>query len=95
MNFHFIIHSLKKPRIKHLKNIDLLHQLPFYDALNTKKILKTFRRYARNYKIEIIDSKDPSSQLEASMSSVKDFFKDLLNEIRGFKYQITAKVLSR
>ena len=32
-------------------------------------------------------------QLEASKSSIKDLFNDLLNETRGFKYQITVKVL--
>ena len=32
-------------------------------------------------------------QLEASRSSIKDLFNDLLNETRGFKYQITVKVL--
>ena len=31
--------------------------------------------------------------MEASKSSIKDFFKDLLNEMKGFKYQITVKVL--
>ena len=44
---------------------------------------------------EIIDSKDPLVQLEASKSSIRDLFKDLLDEIKGFKYQITAKVLLR
>ena len=37
--------------------------------------------------------KDPLVQLEASKSSIKDLFKDLLNEIKGFKYQITLAVL--
>ena len=32
-------------------------------------------------------------QLEASKSSIKDLFNDLLNETRGFKYQIAVKVL--
>ena len=32
-------------------------------------------------------------QLEASKSSIKDFFSDLLNKTKGFKYQITVKVL--
>ena len=32
-------------------------------------------------------------QLEASKSSIKDFFNDLLNETKGFRYQITIKVL--
>ena len=32
-------------------------------------------------------------QLEASKSSFKNLFNDLLNETRGFKYQITVNVL--
>ena len=36
---------------------------------------------------------DPLTQLEASKLSIKDLFKDLLNEMKGFKYQITVKVL--
>ena len=46
-----------------------------------------------SYKVEIIEKKDPIVQLEASKSSIKDFFSDLWNEIKGFKYQITVKVL--
>ena len=33
------------------------------------------------------------AQLEATRSSIKDLFNDLLNETRDFKYQITVKVL--
>ena len=54
---------------------------------------KEGQRYARRYKVEIIDSKDPLFQLEASKLSIKYLFKDLLDEIKGFKYQITVKVL--
>ena len=32
-------------------------------------------------------------QLEASKLSTKDLFSDLINEIKGFKYQITVKIL--
>ena len=32
-------------------------------------------------------------QLKASKSSIKDLFSDLLNEAKGFKYQVTVKVL--
>ena len=46
-----------------------------------------------SYKVEIIERKDPIVQLEASKSSIKDLFSDLLNETNGFKYQITLKVL--
>ena len=46
-----------------------------------------------SYKVEIFERKDPIVQLEASKSSIKDFFNDLLNETKGFKYQITVKAL--
>ena len=84
---------IDKPKIKRLKNIDLLPQLPFYDQLNIIKIDPAFSGYAMSYKVEIVDKKDLIVQLEASKSSIKDLFNDLLNETKGFKYQITVKVL--
>ena len=36
---------------------------------------------------------DPIVELEASKSSIKDSFSDLLNKKKGFKYQITIKFL--
>ena len=47
------------PKIKHLSNIELLHELPFYDKLSVVEISKAFRRYARSYKVEAINRKDP------------------------------------
>ena len=46
-----------------------------------------------NYKVKITEKKDRILQLEASKSSIKDMFSDLLNETKGFKYHITVKVL--
>ena len=46
-----------------------------------------------SYKVEIIEKKDPIKQLEASKSSIKELFGDLLNETKGFKYQIKPKVV--
>ena len=37
--------------------------------------------------------KNPIVQLEASKWSIKNLFSDLLNELKGFKYQITVEVL--
>ena len=80
--------------IKNLRlNIELLHELPFYDEFNITEVSKAFKRYARSYKVEILDHKYPLIQLEASKSSIKDLFKGLLNEMKGFKYQITVAVL--
>ena len=80
---------IEKPKIKHLSNIELLHELPFYDEISVVEISKAFARYARNYKVEIIDSKYPL----ATKSSIEDLFKDLLNKMKGFKYQITVTAL--
>ena len=57
------------------------------------EISKAFKEYGRSHKIEIIDLEDPLAQLEASESSIEDLLKDLLNEMKGFKYQITVKFL--
>ena len=70
----------------------MLSELPFYEELNVIKTNHAFRGYAMSYKVEIIEKKDPIKQLEASKSSIKDLFSDLLNETKGFKYQITLKV---
>ena len=45
------------------------------------------------YKVEIVEKKDLIVQLEASELSIKNLFSNLINEIKGFKYQITVKVL--
>ena len=84
---------IEKPEIKKLSNIELLHELPFYDELSITEVSKAFKRYARSYKVEMVEHKDPLVQLEASKSSIKDLFKDLLNEMKGFKYQITVVFL--
>ena len=85
--------SIDKPIIKRLKNIDLLAEVPFYNQLNIIRTDHAFSGYAMSYKVEIVDKKDLIVQLEASRSSIEDLFNDLLNETRGFKYQITVKVL--
>ena len=84
---------IKKPKVKRLKDIDQLIELPFYEQLDVIKTDQAFSGYAMSYKVEIVDKKDLIVQLEASKSSIKDLFNDLLNETKGFKYQITVKVL--
>ena len=70
---------IEKPKIKCLKNIDLLSELPFYEELGIIKTNCVFRGYAMSYKVEIIERKDPINPLKASKSSIKDLFSDLLN----------------
>ena len=85
--------SIEKTKINPLKNVDLLAELPFYNQLNIIEADHAFSGYAMSYKVKIVDKKDFIVQLEASKSSIKDLFNDLLNETRGFKYHIKVKVL--
>ena len=85
--------SNDKPIIKRLKNIELLAELPFYNQLNILRTDHVFSGNAMSYKVGIDDKKDLIVQLEASKSNIKDLFNDLLNETKGFKYQITVKIL--
>ena len=48
---------IEKPKVKRLKNIDLLSELPFYEELNVIKTEHAFRGYAMSYKVEIVKKK--------------------------------------
>ena len=62
---------IEKPKIKRLKNIDLLSELPFYEELNVIKTDNAFRGYAMSYKVETIEEKYPIKQLEAGNQVLK------------------------
>ena len=51
---------MKKPKIKCLKNIAQLAELPFYEQLSVIKTHQVFRGYLMSYKVEIIEIKVPS-----------------------------------
>ena len=78
-----------------LRNIDLLSELPFYEELSIIKTNNAFRGYTISFKVQIIEKKDPINQLEVSKSSIKDLFRDLLNETKHLRYQITLNILSK
>ena len=42
---------IKKPKVKRLKNIDRLAELPFYEQLSVIKTDQAFKRYAVSYKV--------------------------------------------
>ena len=71
----------------------MLSELPFYEELNIIKTDHVFKGYAMVYKVEIVKKKYPLIQVEVSKTSIKNLFNDLLDETKGFKYQITLKIL--
>ena len=84
---------IKEPKVKRVKNIGWLIELPFYEQLSVIKTVQAFSGYAVSYKVELVERKDLIVQLEASKLNIKNLFSDVLNETKGFKYQITVKVL--
>ena len=53
---------IKKPKYNGLKNIDLLSEFRFYEELCVLKTDNAFRGYAKSFKVEIIEGKDPHYQ---------------------------------
>ena len=84
---------IERPKSKKLSNIRLLKELTFYDDICIVKNKTEFSGYAQSYKIEIVDKKDVITQLKSCEISIENLFKDLLMEMKGFKYQITLQVL--
>ena len=48
---------IKKPKLKRLKNIDQLIQLPFYEQLDVIKTDQAFSGDAISYKLEIMEKR--------------------------------------
>ena len=86
--------SIKKPRIKKLKNYELLRELQFYDDINISRKERTFKRYVETYKVDIINNKSLRDSLSVTKISIKILFDQLLREKRGFKYVLSTKVIS-
>ena len=84
---------IEHPKIKRFKNIDLLSELLFYEELNVIKTDNTFKGCAMSCKVKLVEEKWSIIQLEASKSSIKDLFNDLLDETKSFESQINAKIL--
>ena len=84
---------IEKPKVKKLSNVQLLKELTFYDDLSIVKNTTVFSGYAQSCKVEISDKADFAVQLKASEISTKKLFKDLLIELKGFRYQMTLAIL--
>ena len=70
-----------------------MKELPFYDDFSIVKSKTAFSGYAQSYEAEIVDKKDVIVQFKTSKISIENLLKDLLVEMKGFKYQVTLCVL--
>ena len=83
----------KNPRVKKLSNLELLHELPFYDDTNISRKERAFKKYANTYQVEIINSKSLHDSLSASKNSIKNLFDGLfIKRKKGFKYVLSTKI---
>ena len=64
--------------------------LPFYDTVGISRREHAHRYYAETYDVEVIDNKSLDDSLFLAKRSINDLFKDLLQEKRGFKYNLVA-----
>ena len=80
-NYFKFYHFISESKVKKLSNVELLKELPFNEELKISKSKTAFSGYARSYKIEIFDKRDVKIQLKASELSIKELFKELLNEL--------------
>ena len=90
--YNVLIDFVKSDVVKGYCNVKLVSELPFYKDLSVKEVSEAFKRYAKSYRVEIVDKKDPMIQLYSSKGCVSKLFGELLIKMKGFKYQLTLFV---
>ena len=90
--YNVLIDFIKSDAVKKFNNVELMKKLSFYKDLSVEETSKAFKRYAKSYRVEIVDKKDPMIQLYSSKVHITELFGELLSEMKGFKYQITLFV---
>ena len=90
--YNVLIDFVKSDAVRKFNNIELMSKLPFYKDLSVEEISGAFKRYAKSYRVKIVDKKDLVVQLYSSKGCVSKLFGELLSEMKGFKYQITLFV---
>ena len=69
--------------------------LPFYDSVGVSRSKYAHKHYAENCNVEVTDKISLSDSLFLAKSSINDLFKDLLQEKRGFKYNLVTTITSK
>ena len=86
--YNVLIDFVKRDVVKKFSNVELLGELPFYKDLSMREIGEAFKRYAKSFRVEIVDRKHPMIQLYSSRRCISKLFLELRDEMKEFKYQI-------
>ena len=82
-----------KKRSKRLTKYQILSNiLSFFISAGISRKQYAFRNYAGTYNVEVMDTKSLDDSLFLAKRSINDFFKDLLEEKKGFKYILSTRV---
>ena len=82
----------KKRKKKFTKYQILSNILPFFDTVRFVKREHAHRGYAETDNVHVMDNWNLNDSLFLAKRSIRDFFKDLLREKRGFKYNLEAEI---
>ena len=83
----------RKKRSKRLTKYQILSNvLPFFDDVRILRRERALREYAETYEVEVMDTKSLDDSLFLAQRSINDFFRDLLEEKRDFKYILSTRV---
>ena len=90
--YNVLIDFVKSNAVRKFNNVELMSKLPFYKDLSVEEISEAFKRHAKSYRVETVDKKDPMIQLYSNKGRIIELLRELLSEMKGFKYQITLFV---
>ena len=83
----------RKKRSKRLTKYQILSNvLLFFDDVGISRKERAFRGYAETYNVEVMDTESLDDSLFLAKRSINDFLRDLLEEKRGFKYNLLAAI---
>ena len=63
--FPFFNVPIEKPKIKRLRSVDLLAELPFHEQPDIIKTNQAFKGCAMSYKVEIVEKKRPDRTIRS------------------------------
>ena len=76
----------RKKRSKRLTKYQVLSNvLPFFDDVRISRREHALRGYAETYNVKVMETKSLDDSLFLAKRTINDFFKDLLEEKRGFE----------
>ena len=61
--YNVLIDFVKSEAVKRFSNAKLMSEWLFYKDLSVKEVSEAFKKYARSFRVEIVDRKDPMIQL--------------------------------